>query len=364
MTQNPPDETMHIDRLVSLLCRLHDRGDFINDPSPAVLAWNEEGIPQVDEVDLVKRSHVNHPARALAQLWSLMHGFSPRRRLDAARRYLARRDLKLPLEMAMKEHISREIERCFHNNRDFQVIQTGGLLWHVRRAALRDAHRMVLEDPDAFLRPGSKLIKDSRGTTVARTPGDALLKRFNLKKYRNLVKHQFSPSRARKAYKRAYHLEMIGIRTPRVIAYADRSIFGFIRRSYLLMEFLPDVRIGAETLKSLTAEQVKARRDLIAAAGRLVGLLHGEGFSNRDLKASNLLVARNRELWLVDLDGIKHLETVSEEVRVRNLRRMVRDLPQYGSLSLKERMIFLDAYCRSVQNGRAAFLYRKLASED
>ncbi len=351
-------------KLVDLVVSIHGRGYFINDPSPAALVWNSNGEPSVEEVDLVKRSHVGIPHLALSQLWSLMYGASPRRRLEAARDYLRARGLETEIESAMKDHIARDIERCFHTNRDFKVIQAGGLVWNARHDVLTDAHRIVLDDPDAFLEPSANLIKDSRATTVARCAGHALLKRFNLKKYRNIVKHQFSSSRARRAYKRAYHLEMIGIRTPRVIAYTDKKILGCVHKSYLLMDFLPDVRIGAETLKSLTKDERSQRLALLASAGRLVGLLHGEGFSNRDLKASNLLVTNSGELWLVDLDGIKHLETVSSEVRVKNLRRMVKDLPQYGDLSLSERWRFLASYCRSVQNGDPKELYRKLASED
>ncbi len=351
-------------RLIEMVASIHDRGYFINDPSPSALSWDESGLPSVQEVDLVKRSHVDIPHLALSQLWSLMHGASPRRRRQAAETYLARRSLETQIEPAMRDHINGEIERCFHTNRDFKTIQAGGLVWHARHDVMSDAHKLVLENPDKFLQPGDSLIKDSRATTVAKTDGPALLKRFNLKKYRNLVKHQFAASRARSAYQRGYYLEMIGIRTPRVLAYADRRVLGCIHRSYLLMDYLTDVQMGADHLKSLGSADKEERLSLIAGAGRLVGLLHGEGFSNRDLKASNILASEKGELWLVDLDGIKHLVTVSEEVRVKNLRRMVRDLPQYGALSLREKLRFLDAYCRSLEKGRPKDLFRKLASKD
>ncbi|MFT7618584.1 MAG: tRNA A-37 threonylcarbamoyl transferase component Bud32 [Planctomycetota bacterium] len=364
MSEFSAEDVIRTQKLVDLVVSIHERGYFINDPSPAALSWDDKGTPSIDDVDLVNRSHVDIPHLVLSQLWSLMYGASPRRRIDAASEYLKRREMDADSETAMKEHIAREIQRCFHTNRDFKIIQAGGLVWHARHEAMNDAHRIVLEDPDAFLQPSPTLIKDSRATTVARTAGQALLKRFNLKKYRNIVKHQFSPSRARSAYKRAYHLEMIGIRTPRVLAYADKKVLGCIHKSYLLMDYLPDVQIGAETLKALAIERADQRLDLLSSAGRLVGLLHGEGFSNRDLKASNLLVSDPGDLWLVDLDGIKHLETVSAAVRIKNLRRMVRDLPHYGDLSLREKLRFLSSYCLGVQNGQPKELFRTLSRVD
>lgn len=364
MSRTGPTDIKRMYALVDLVVDTHERGYFIADPSPAAIRWNEGDEPLLGDPDLEKRSHTALPHLALWQLWSLMFGFSPLRKLQAGRAYLRRRRLETDLELALRQHADMELARCFHKNRDFQTVQAGPLVWHVRRALLRDAHRVVLADPDAQLRAPHDLIKDSRGSTVAAVPGDGILKRFNVKKYRNLVKHQFAPSRARKAFQRAYHLEMIGVRTPRVIAYADRKVMGLATSSYLLMERLPDVAVGAEAIRGWSATDRHLTRLVLGDAGRMIGLLHGAGFSNRDLKASNLLVTGGGEIWLVDLDGIRHMERVNEEVRIKNLRRIVRDLPQYGSLGLRDQLAFLRAYCRSVRSGRAADLHRRLAGED
>ena len=47
-----------------------------------------------------------------------------------------------------------------------------------------------------------------------------------------------------------------------------------------------------------------ARLPLARRLGPLVGLLHGAGYRNRDLKAPNFLVGPGLRVWLVDLDGV------------------------------------------------------------
>ena len=350
--------------LVDLVVALHEKGDFIHDPSPSVIELDETGQPFIPESELEKRSHVDVPHLVLAQLFSLLHGQSPRLKLLMARRYLKRRGLQVDdLEDVLRDHTTGEIERCFQRNRDFKTVQAGGMVWQVRRELFRDSHKVVLDDPDSFLQPGAKLLKNGRGTTVAGTPGAAVLKRFNLKKYSTIVKNQFAASKARRAFQKAYHLEIIGIRTPRVVAFSDRATLGVVHRSYLLMEQVPDVVEGAEAIRKWNGERHETRRQAIAQAGALVGRLHGSGFANRDLKSSNMLATPSGDVWLIDLDGVQHAGRVSEEVRVKNLRRIVRDLPSYGDLSLKDSMHFLRSYIRAYRAGDAGPLFRKLAEE-
>ena len=351
--------------LVEMLAARHEEGLFVRDPSPSAVVWND-GAPRIPESELENRSSTHVPRLAVSQLWSLMFGWSPRRKLSAARLYLMIRGMTIDdLEEALREHTEAEIERCFHKNRDFKVVQYGDLVWHVRRALLTEAHRPALEDPDSLLEPGPRLIKAGQATTIAQVPGGGVLKRFNLKRYRNLVKYRFAPSRARRAFQLAYRLEMLGIRTPRVIAYTDRHVLGSTVRSYLLMEYVAQARPAAEVFREWAegGEEREQRARALLEAGRLVGLLHGAGFANRDLKASNLLLTEAGELCLVDLDGLQHLDEVNEETRIKNLRRIVRDLPLYGPMTVRDRLVFLRAYARSVRRGDARTLFRRLAEE-
>ncbi|MEZ6195777.1 MAG: lipopolysaccharide kinase InaA family protein [Planctomycetota bacterium] len=352
------------EQLVSLLAGLHRDGSFVRDPSPSVLGRDENGRLFIADADLESRSNRDAPDDTLGQLWALMRGESPRVKIAAARDYAARRGLgDLDLDRLLREFRLRDIERCFHENRDFKVLESGGLVWHCRRELLREEHLPVLEDPDRWLEPGDHLVKDGRSTTIGRTAGEALMKRFNLKKYRSLVTNQLAGSRARIAFQQAYHLETMGVRTARAIAFAERTKLGCIYRSYLLLDWLADVQPGALAFQEWNGSRPELKRRVLEDAGRMIGRLHDAGFSNRDLKSNNLLVNEAGQVWVIDLDGVAHEGRVPEEQRLKNLLRIVRDLPRYGHLSTREALTFLHSYTRAVRQGNTRDLYRKLAAE-
>ena len=68
--------------------------------------------------------------------------------------------------------------------------------------------------------------------------------------------------------------------------------------------------------------------------------------------------------WVIDLDGIRVSDRVNAETVLKNLRRMTRDIPSYGELSVRDRMLFLKAYVRTVHKGSAAQLFRELGQEE
>ena len=364
MEETADNTGFEIEQIVDLLIRCHTSGSFIRDPNPQIITRTERGQLQLDESHLEKRSHADVAALTLAQLWPLMHGESTRRKIMAGQRYLRLRKMEGDVDEALRSFTDNYVGRCFHDNCDFQTLQVGSLIWHVRRDRLTDAHRPILEDPDRFLLPGAKLLKDSNRSTVAETPGQSILKRFNLKKVSNLLKNKFSRSRARQAFKRGYHLETLGIPTPCPIAYAEQEKLGWPYRSFLLQERLADAVSLDEAFRKWDETDREMKRASIARVGRIVGLLHDSGFANRDLKATNLMVDDVGGTWVIDLDGIRVSERVNAETRLKNLRRMTRDIPSYGELSIRDRMLFLKSYVRCVQKGSAAQLFRELGQEE
>lgn len=350
-----------IDEIIDLVVRCHTAAQSIRDPSPTCLFRNARGQLAIDGADLEHRTIVNIPHLALHELWALMSGCGTEARLVAGRRYLERRGLSSDVDEALRIHRGKETERCFHDNRDFKIVQSGDLIWHCRRDLLRPTHDPILADPDRFLRPGSKLLKDGRATTISVVPGQALLKRFNSKKLRALFKHHFMYSRARHSFQGAYHLEMLGISTPRPVAFAERRFCGLLLRSYLLMEYLPDAMAIDRFTRQWQVDGTPARKIAVENVGRIVGQLHEAGFANRDLKSRNILVSEAGQAWIIDLDGVDYKSRVNEETRVRNLLRMVRDLEHHGRLTLRDRLSFLKSYARAAGAGSANGLFRRLA---
>ena len=80
----------------------------------------------------------------------------------------------------------------------------------------------------------------------------------------------------------------------------------------------------------------------------LVRRMHETGFSHRDLKAPNILVAPahgpRAQPVLVDLDGLAYKGYVSEGRRAKDLMRLSVSLDEWGVARATDRLRFLRAY--------------------
>jgi tRNA A-37 threonylcarbamoyl transferase component Bud32 len=240
-----------------------------------------------------------------------------------------------------KRLLHERSRRCLRNNRDFARQRHGGLKWQVRLDWLNDVTRRVLTAPDEFLASQATPLKTGQSSTVGKADG-LVLKRFNLRKAGNVFKDLFRASKARRAFRKAYHLELAGIPTARSIATADRRFGGLLARSYLLMEEIP----GAVDLTRYFRAGGLPELQLIRAAAQLIARLHEEGFSHRDLKESNLVLGGNGQLYLIDLDGMTFLKNVSNERAAADLERLARGVAKFPIITKCERFIFLRSYCR------------------
>jgi tRNA A-37 threonylcarbamoyl transferase component Bud32 len=237
--------------------------------------------------------------------------------------------------------------RWARHNRDFVPARLGGLKWQVRSASLTGAVNRVLADPDGFLRARAEILKPGRSSTVGRADG-LVLKRFNFRKLENLVKDLFRPSRARRAFRAAYHLELLGIPTARPIAAADRRIGGVLARSYFLMEEVP----GATDLGKLLRGGWVPEPDTVKQAALLIAKLHNEGFSHRDLKESNLVLGTEGKLSILDLDGMQFFGEITRRRALLDLRRLARGVGAYPAVTARHRRLFWSTYCRAGRWGK------------
>jgi len=229
--------------------------------------------------------------------------------------------------------------RCLHRNAEFESRKLGALRWQVRRPLINSKMEEILRAPDAILANGSQLLKTSRATTVGLVEG-VVVKRYNLRtrKLQNLAKDLFRRSKARRAFRKAYHLELAGIPTARPIAVADRRWARVLLRCYLVMEAIS----GATELGQWRGDPAHALR----CAAELVVRLHNAGFFHRDLKETNLVFDRENRLFLIDLEGLEYCGTVSRERAALDLARFARSAETLPQLRKLYRAQFLERYCQ------------------
>jgi tRNA A-37 threonylcarbamoyl transferase component Bud32 len=242
---------------------------------------------------------------------------------------------------SIKHYLRERSRKALKENLVFERLGAGGIRWHVRKNDIDARTRAVLADPSLAFADSTALVKEGRATTIARRDG-LIVKRFNLKRWRNLVVDAFRESRALRAFRTAYHLELLGIPTPKALAAGRERLLGLVRRSYLVTLEIPKVRNLVAHLASIA--DPGRRRAAIEEVGALVARLHREGYAHRDLKATNILVDDKGALWLVDLDGLVYRQTVPAETRKKNIARLLRALGSVKSFDEEDRAALLRAY--------------------
>lgn len=230
---------------------------------------------------------------------------------------------------------------CVRRNLRFEPKKLGGLTWHVRREFFNEKLRALLEDPDGALERCPKLLKSgpNRTSTVGAFDG-LVLKRYNVKKKISLLKDIGRPSRALRAYRHAYHLELLGISTARPVAAAERRTCRVLVHSYFVMEEIP----GAVELGEYLRTTPRPDRAVVRRVATVVAQMHDNGFSHRDLKETNLVLDAQHRAYVLDLDGLKYLKEVPRERAVADLQRLARAAAKYPCLTRADRVAFLRAY--------------------
>ncbi len=130
----------------------------------------------------------------------------------------------------------------------------------------------------------------------------------------------------------ARELTRRGIATLDTVAARAESVLPFGWRLELVTRRLPGVLDVAHFLESVRRGEVPARvrHALARAFGELVGRLHGIDFEHADLTPRNVLMesepwaGSQPRLWLIDLDRSRFHDSMTEEIRRRNLRRLFR----------------------------------------
>jgi tRNA A-37 threonylcarbamoyl transferase component Bud32 len=321
-------EVLPPDVILGLIARMHELGVLQKDLHPGNILF----CPQTGQICLVD-----------------LHGICLKRTISPEERdrNLAFLRLFVPLPVSSKviqlsqamrpAYFLQRSRRCWKHNREFAPRRYGRLTWQVRLPDLGKEVESILRDPDGFLRGQAEILKPGRSATVGKKAG-LVLKRNNFRKPLSLVKDWFRPSRGWSTFRKAYHLELVGIPTARPIAAANHRLGPFVYRSYFLMTEIP----GAMDL----ARYKGGSLEVVRAVARIIARLHNEGFSHRDLKETNLVLDCKNEPSLLDLDGLSFLGTVPLERAVFDLARLDRGIAALPQYHRADRVCFLYHYCR------------------
>ena len=352
-------------RLADLVARLAEADLYLPDLHPGnILIAGSAGHWRLSLVDLAEAIFPAPPEATLRHLLELEHFFEPIATVSERLRCLQRlRELRLETPAAQEvARATAAYRHRFYRRRDRRTRRESK---YFRRLAAGEwcgwATADWAEAIEAFLRTkaddpsfgAAAAIKAGRTSTVWRETFDdgrsVILKRHNRAAERGLAHRALRPSRSLAAFRRGHALLVRGIATARPAAAAERRQGGAPYEALLVTEAIQD---GAPLSDWLRRDPPPAdRRHVTWQLARMVRRLHEAGFSHRDLKAPNLLVAPSRpgapgqpRVFLVDLDGLRFGRRVSSQRRAQNLMRLSVSLDEWGVARQTDRLRFLRTY--------------------
>lgn len=254
------------------------------------------------------------------------------------------------------------IARCLGASRHFVRVQGAAAAGWTRRDLTIQGLDELLADPDGpFHDPAHHVIKDSPSSTVTEItlringePANLIYKRFRTRSTWQRVASLLRRTKAVKSWILANAFLDCLLPTARPLAAFERSRFGVAGDGYLLMEKIE----RASDLRRAINEPA-LRRERIELVARLIRQLHERGWSHRDLKAANILLAPDasgvERAWFIDLVGARRPLLLSRARRMRDLARLNASFLDHSSLSLTDRLRFLLCYLNSGLVGRAGW---------
>jgi hypothetical protein len=286
----------------------------------------------------------------------------------------------------------RRDRRCLESNRSYRRIRSEGVVGHAVTDLDSTFLATLLADPDEpFRRPGVRLLKDSRSSTVAELEINqqgasrrVIYKRFRVTTWSDPWVALVRPTPALRSWVLGQGFLERSLPTPRPLAVLHRVRAGFFQEGYLLAEKIDNALDLREFLESIRSQESGVRsqesgvrsqesevrsqkcdgsrllRRTIQRVGEVIRDLHSRRLSHRDLKAANILVTTHSPLttrqspitthhspvavWFIDLVGVVRHRRLGRRRRAKNLARLHASFCTHPGLTRSDKLRFLRAY--------------------
>lgn len=230
-----------------------------------------------------------------------------------------------------REHFMSRTRRCTRDSEAFAVERHRGMKVYRGRTFDAEVARAVREHNRILDENAGGVLKRGRRTRLTVMPDESGAGKICVKEYIGrglfgLPELILRGSRGMRAWINANGLLARGIGTPEPLALAQRG--GFLnRREYLLTRYEEtappmDVCLRGRFEKIERGPALRAKREFMRAAGRMMARLHDAEIFHKDFKANNILVAGEVEkprFLLLDLDRLRFDEPLTEDEREFNI---------------------------------------------
>lgn len=206
-------------------------------------------------------------------------------------------------------HFDKKIKR---NSTEFASLRKWQKVGMYNRQYATPAFLEFLQHPEiAFTHPSAQFLKQGRSSTVVKVTfddHDYVVKRYNLKNPWHRLRRALRATRAAACWQLAHKMQLFGIATAKPIAYLETRWMGLRGQSYYVTEYVPGVHAGDYFAASHSAIEEDT---MVAHIVTLLKNLSKIDMSHGDLKITNILIDKNQQALLIDLDGAKQHDSLA-----------------------------------------------------
>ena len=178
-------------------------------------------------------------------------------------------------------------------------------LWHEAAWRKRAVDSLQADTLESMMQTGQPLKLGNSATVMLITleAQPVVIKRYNIKSFGHWLRRCLRPSRARTSWLNANLLEYAGIATPQPLGFVEQRWLGLRRRAYFVSRHEVGRPLLALSDTELREPVLQAQLKNLFFSLRQHCLVHG------DMKANNLLVDADGQLWLIDLDAMRQVRS-------------------------------------------------------
>ncbi|MCC5796458.1 MAG: hypothetical protein JJU48_03935 [Methylophaga sp.] len=302
-----------ITALFELFARCHQADCYQQDPHLDNFAWSDGTLYLLDLASVVIADKALPMDTCLKNLARLLVQWPAERQTElmaklpayfTIRQQVFTDSLKQKIS-ALYDQARRQHQRHYLKKQLRNCTMTGYRLTPWQQAAWRKGaiEPLQIEQLESAMQTGQPLkLGNSATVMLCQLAGQPrVIKRYNMKTFGHWLRRCWRPSRAQVSWLNANLLEYAGIRTPAPLGFVEQRWLGLRHRAYFVCS-----HVEGRALLDLTDVEL-AEPDLLAQLKELFSKLRQHRLVHGDMKANNLLVDANGQLWLIDLDALRQM---------------------------------------------------------
>ncbi len=329
--------------LVKAVIKMHSSGLLHQDLHAGNFLWDGESFFIID----LHRARLLHSLSLNQRLWNLSHLFHSLRSIWGEKEHLRFLDQYFEgdsissqkkkeyltkihswMDRLQKRQWQSRTKRCLKESTEFSVKKENGLTFYHRKDFPFDRLKKVVEKHLAMVEKNPSLLVKRSSEVIVSIFNDEenriCIKQFCYPHWWDRFREHFRLSKGLKAWLGGNGLRARGVSSIKPLALMEqKSWFGRTESFFVMEASKAEEEMDRYICKEF--DGMKEKRNFIKAFALWLYQLHQRNIYHQDMKACNILVSRNGQMWdfkLLDLEDVRLNEKIDEKKLFKNLLQL------------------------------------------